>query len=149
MHIPCRFLHIKCIFVPMFAYSIHISCIFVAHDCIFEHVFSYLLHMPAWLPAGGFSARATPLPRLARQWQCWSNLQVPNPNHPTQTIPSVQHFDCVPPILSCADSLSSRPLPTPLSQPGSPPRSQLLAGPFRLVLRLHQSHSSWGVPAFS
>ena len=82
---------------------------------------------PAWHSNGSASntSNSVLFPNLA------------NPNHLTQAIPSVQHFDRVPPLHSGADSLSSSSLPTPLSQPGFPPRSQLLPGPLCLVLGLH------------
>ena len=147
VHIHCKSHACVCIFV---AYVLHISCIFVAYDCIFKHVFAYLLHMPAWLPAGGFSSRAPRPPRLVRQWQCRRHLLVPNPNHPTQTIPSVQHFDRVPrhPVSSRRRRPPHPAQPARLSTPkpalSRPPSDLCLA----CICAILFSHSSWGVPAF-
>ena len=158
MHICCIFLHICCI-------CLHIICIFLAYSCISNaylciflayslHMIAYsslFLHIHCICPPGGPLAVSSHALRPCPAWHAngfASNtsdlVRVPNPNHPTQTIiPSVQHFDRVPPLHSGADSLSSSSLPTPLSQPGFPPRSQLLPGPLCLVtvLGLHLCNS--------
>ena len=152
LHICCIFLHICCI-------CLHIICIFLAYSCISDaylciflayslHMIAYsslFLHIHCICPPGGPLAVSSHAPRPCPAWHAngfagntSDSVRVPNPNHPTQTIiPSVQHFDRVPPLHSGADSLSSSSLPTPLSQPGFPPRSQLLPGPLCLVLGLH------------